>query len=97
MKYLLQDENGTLSKTATIYVVTMVLIWIKFILAGLTIHAPFLAPEGHTFGELDPELVGALVAASGAIYAWRRGQDFKAYTEKPTEDVETKLNKMLEP
>lgn len=97
MKFLVQDENGAFSKTATVYLITMILIWIKFALEGVTVHAPFLGEAGYTFPPLDAGLVGALIAASGALYVWRRGQDFKAQTDKPTEDVETKLNKMLEP
>jgi hypothetical protein len=72
MKYLMQNGKGKPSKTATIYVITMVLVWIRFMVSDVTFEILGRAVE---FGPLDPTLVAAMIAASGAVYGWRRHQD----------------------
>lgn len=75
--YLFTDASGRKSKTATMYVVVMVFVLIKFMLSGLTIDLSWAGAGMVTFADLDPMLVGALVGAAGGVYTLRRGQEMK--------------------
>ena len=95
MKHLIEDNKGNPSKTAFILVVTMVIVWIKFLFEGMTISFPGVS-HAITFGKLDPALVAAIVGAAGTLYAWRRGQDIKERTGiRETDELVNKLKDVL--
>jgi len=88
MNFLFQNGKGKSSKTATVYIITMLFVWFKFVLSDTS----FTVME-HSFviGALDPMLVGAMVGAAGAVYGWRRQQDSK---ERMSGDPEALLGEL---